>query len=273
MDYEHATQACQYLRTRLPVFPTVGLILGSGLKQLGNQLDNATAIDYADIPHFPKPTVEGHGHQLVVGQVQGVWVACLTGRKHAYEGMDLCNIRILIHTLKMLGCSRLILTNAAGSLNPHWAVGQVALIADHINFLGLNPLAMPNDERLGPRFFPMENAYEPVYRQQMQQIAKELDIELPEGIYLATLGPNFETPAEIRAFKALGADLVGMSTVPEVLVARHVGLSVLGLSAITNLAAGLSEEVLSHEGTLSAAALTSERLTALVLTWIARHGG
>jgi xanthosine phosphorylase len=256
--------AVDAIRARVPgVTPRVGLILGSGLSGIADAIEGAIALDYADLPGFPRPGVEGHAGRLVLGRLGGVPVACLQGRAHLYEGVPAAAVNVLPRTLKALGCEILILTNAAGSLRPEIEPGAIALIEDHINLLGQNPLVGPNADDAGPRFPDMSEVYDGALREGVRRVAERLGIPLRSGVYLATLGPSFETPAEIRAFRALGADLVGMSTVPEAISARHVGLRVLGLSIVTNLAAGLAQHPLSHEETLTqaaGAAATLERL-------------
>ncbi|HXH04294.1 MAG TPA: purine-nucleoside phosphorylase [Candidatus Competibacteraceae bacterium] len=262
--------AAELIRRRAPGFtPRLGLILGSGLGGLADELDEAVAIPYADIPGFPQSSVPGHAGELVLGRLEGVPLACLKGRVHAYEGHGLAVMAVPVRAFRLLGAELLLLTNAAGSLRPEVGAGKVCLISDHINLLPGNPLAGPNDERYGPRFFSMADAYDAGLRARMQAVAQRLGIALAEGVYLATLGPSFETPAEIRAFRTLGADLVGMSTVPEVLLARHCGLKVLALSAVTNLAEGLSAVPLSHEQTLEYAAVAARDLRALVRGFVA----
>jgi homotetrameric cytidine deaminase len=268
--------AVDVIRARLPGFtPRIGLILGSGLGGIAAAIENATAIDYADLPGFPRPGVEGHAGQLVLGRLGGVDVACLQGRVHLYEGMPAAAVNVLPRTLKALGCETLILTNAAGSLRPEIEPGALALIEDHINLLGHNPLLGPNDAAVGLRFPDMSEVYDRDLRARAQAVAARLGIPLRSGVYLATLGPSFETPAEIRAFRALGAELVGMSTVPEAISARHCGLNVLGFSIVTNLAAGLTDQALSHEQTLAVAAQAADRLRRLLvglLEELARDG-
>ncbi len=250
-----APSAVQVIRARRPEFqPRVGLILGSGLGGIADALEDATAIDYAELQGFPRASVEGHAGRLVLGRLAGVRVACLQGRVHLYEGVAAAAVNVLPRTLKALGCELLILTNAAGALRPELAPGTVVLIEDHINLLGRNPLVGVNDPAIGPRFPDLSEVYDRALRERLRGVAGRLGIELPGGVYLATLGPAFETPAEIRAFRVLGADLVGMSTVPEAVSARHCGLKVLGLSIVTNLAAGLAPQPLSHAETLAQAA-------------------
>ena len=263
---DDARTAVEVIRARAPDgAPQVGLILGSGLGGIAAAIEQATAIDYADLPGFPRPGIEGHAGRLVLGQLGGVEVACLQGRVHLYEGVPAAAVNVLPRTLKALGCEVLILTNAAGSLRPEIAPGALALIEDHINLLGHNPLAGPNDPEVGLRFPDMSDVYDPALRTRAQAVAARLGIPLRSGVYLATLGPSFETPAEIRAFRALGAELVGMSTVPEATSARHCGLRVIGFSIVTNLAAGLTDQVLSHEQTLAVAAQAAGRLQNLLV--------
>ena len=230
--------------------PRVGLILGSGLGDVAKAIAETKTVSYRDLPGFPESTVEGHAGRLVLGNLSGVPVACLQGRAHLYEGHAPAELAIPIRTLKELGCDTLVLTNAAGSLDPAIPVGGLMLLSDHINFTGRNPLTGPNDDAFGPRFFDMTDAYDPDLRRRFLAAAAEEAIALTEGVYLCYPGPNFETPAEIRAFRVLGADAVGMSTVPECLVARHCGLRVAAISTITNMAAGLGGAPLSHAQTL-----------------------
>jgi xanthosine phosphorylase len=268
--------ALDVIRARAPDYaPRVGLILGSGLGAIAAAIEHATAIDYAELPGFPRPGIEGHAGRLLLGRLGGVEVACLQGRVHLYEGVPAAAVNVLPRTLKALGCEVLILTNAAGSLRPEIEPGAIALIEDHINLLGQNPLVGPNDAAVGPRFPDMSEVYDRGLRTRAQAVAARLGIALRSGVYLATLGPSFETPAEIRAFRALGAELVGMSTVPEAISARHCGLKVLGLSLVTNLAAGLTDHALSHEETLTMAAQAAGRLQQLLtglLEELARDG-
>jgi xanthosine phosphorylase len=268
MEIEMASlpqQAAQLVASMKPGFtPRVGLVLGSGLGGLAEALTDTTAIPYQELPGFPISTVAGHAGRLILGYLEGVPVACLQGRAHYYEGAENNKIKNLIRTFKALGCEIYFGTNAAGSLRADVGPGNVMLINDHINLQGTNPLLGHNEEEFGPRFIGMENAYDPELRQQMHQVAKTLNIPLTDAVYASVLGPMFETPAEIRAFRILGADAVGMSTVPEVIIARHCGLKVMVLSAITNLAAGMSDENITHENTLHFASLTADRMMTLV---------
>jgi homotetrameric cytidine deaminase len=261
-----STSASELLRARLPKgFPRLAIILGSGLGGLADRLGQATIIPYTELPGFPRPSIEGHAGRLVVGTMRDVPVACLQGRLHVYEGQGTRPIITIIRTLADLGVRVLILTNASGAIAASIAPGAIALIADHINMLGENPLIGPNDDRVGPRFPDMSEVYDSALGRVIADGAVANGIALVHGVYLATSGPSFETPAEIRAFRALGADLVGMSTVPEAIVARHAGLRVLGLSIVTNRAAGLAGQPLSHAETLAVAEKASSDLERLLV--------
>lgn len=248
--------------------PRVGIVLGSGLGGFAEQLTDVRSLAYADIPGFPVPSVAGHAGQFHLGVCQGIPVACLQGRAHYYEGYDHQTIKTLIRTLWRLGCESLILTNAVGALDARIGVGELGLITDHLNFQGRNPLIGPNDAEFGERFVSQDEVYDATLRMQLSQAAEQKNIALHPGIYAATLGPVFETPAEIRAFRLLGADFVGMSTVAEAVVANHCGLPVAAISCVTNLAAGLSTEKLSHAGTLKAAEGGAENLQQLLTQWL-----
>jgi xanthosine phosphorylase len=262
-------EAAASIQKRAPGFHAkMGLILGSGLGPLADELENAIVIPYEEIPHFPVSAVAGHAGNLILGKLSGVPVACLKGRVHMYEGTPLEKIKILIRMLRHLGAHTLFMTNAAGSLRRHIRAGEIVLITDHINFAQYSPLIGPNDDEFGPRFFPMDNAYDLDLRNKMKAAARKANIDLHEGVLLSTLGPSFETPAEIYAFRTLGADLAGMSVIPETLIARHCGLKVVAISAVTNLAAGMLDESLSHEGTLHYAKFSSEKLCALTKTFL-----
>jgi xanthosine phosphorylase len=257
--------AADVLAERAPGFaPRLGIVLGSGLGGLADALAGAVAVPYAELPGFPAPGVAGHSGRVVLGTLAGLPVACLQGRRHVYEGGDPGAMRAPVRALKQAGAHALLATNAAGSLRADVGPGRLMAIADHINLLGVNPLTGPNDDALGPRFPSMRDAYDPELRKLLHRTANELDIDLAEGVYLATAGPTFETPAEIRAFRTLGADAVGMSTVPEVILARHAGLRVVAVSAITNLAEGMGGEELSHEQTLRNAEVAARDLVRLV---------
>ena len=269
-----AHKAAAVIAERAPgLAPKVGLILGSGLGGLGDQISDAQVITYADLPGFPEPSVEGHAGRLILGSLGGVPVACLQGRVHLYEGHAPQVVQTLVRTLKVAGCETLIVTNAAGSLRSDVEAGSLMLISDHINLQPMNPLTGPNDDSFGPRFPPMSGAYDEELRNKFKSAAAQLGVTLHEGVFVALLGPYFETPAEIRAFKVLGADSVGMSVVPEVLVARHCGLRVAAISVLTNLAAGLSYEELSHDQTLHYANLAAGDLSRLIVAFLEGFAG
>ena len=244
--------------------PRAGIVLGSGLGPLADDLADPLAIPYAELPGFPVGGVAGHAGRLVLGELAGTPVAVLQGRAHLYEGTDPAAVRVPVRTIKALGAEILILTNAAGSLRLDVGPGRVMALSDHINMMGMNPLTGPNDDDVGPRFQPLRDAYDPQLRALLHEHARKLEIDLAEGVYLAVAGPSFETPAEIRAFQTLGADAVGMSTVPETIVARHCGLRVVGISAITNFGEGLSDEQLSHDHTLANAERAAAQLRRLL---------
>jgi xanthosine phosphorylase len=250
--------------------PRLGIILGSGLGAVAEALGDAEVIPYTELPDFPAPSVHGHAGTLALGTLSGLPVACLQGRRHVYEGGDPGAMRGPVRALKAAGAEALFVTNAAGSLNAEVGPGSLMAISDHINMLGVNPLTGPNDDSVGPRFPSLRDAYDPELRDTLHEAADSLGVPLAEGVYLATAGPSFETPAEIRAFRTLGADAVGMSTIPEVILARHAGLRVAAVSAITNLAEGMGGEELSHEQTLRYANQAAGDLTRLIIDFCAR---
>lgn len=239
--------AVAYLRQHLPFTPDLALVLGSGLGGLADEIENAVTIPYRDVPGFPVSTAPGHAGQFVAGQLGGKNVLCMQGRFHYYEGHEMSAIALPVRVFKALGCRALVLTNAAGGVNWDFNVGDFMLITDHINFMGANPLRGANDDRIGPRFCDMTQVYAPDLQSLALRVAKEQNLVLQKGVYLGYMGPSFETPAEIRAFRTLGADAVGMSTVPEAIAASHCGLPVLGLSLITNMAAGMAGKRLSGD--------------------------
>jgi xanthosine phosphorylase len=262
-------RAARAIKKRYPNFtPKIGIVLGSGLGGLAQQIEEAVEIPYDELPDFGHSTVPGHEGTLVLGYLEGIPVACLKGRFHYYEGIANPAIQILVRTLKLIGCEIFLATNAAGSMKMEAGPGSLLLVTDHLNFQGTNPLVGLNDDEFGPRFVSMSQAYDLNLRQRMLMAAQELNIVLHQGVYIAVLGPSFETPAEIRAFMTLGADVVGMSTVPEVIVARHCGLRVVVISAITNFAAGLAPGELSHEETLHFAEKVSGNMIALVKKFV-----
>jgi xanthosine phosphorylase len=264
--------AADVIRNLVPAHftPRVALILGSGLGELAQQMMDAVSINFDALPGFPISTVHGHAGELVLGTLSGVPVACMKGRGHFYEGYGMGVMTSAIRTLKLLGCEMLFVTNAAGSLRLDVGPGALVTLTDHINFLPGTPLIGANDERFGPRFFSMANAYDSDLRALLQQTAAGAGIDLHEGVFVACPGPNFETAAEIRAMARLGADVVGMSVVPEVISARHCGIKVVALSVITNLAEGLGDIELSHEQTLKYAALGSSEMATLILGFLER---
>lgn len=258
MIEQNFEETLKFLRSKTDMQPEIGLVLGSGLGGLAVKIENKTVIDYADIPHFLSSTAPGHAGKLIFGELSGKRIVCMQGRFHFYEGYDLKDIVYPIRIMKLLGVKALLLSNAAGGINKEYNVGDFMIIKDHINFLGDNPLRGGNVESLGERFPDMGSIYSMRLRKIAAETAAECDTKIHEGIFIACLGPSYETPAEIRAFRILGADAVGMSTVPEVICASHCGLEVLAISLITNMAAGILDEPLSGEeviiqGQLSAA--------------------
>jgi purine-nucleoside phosphorylase len=266
--FEKAEEAASAIRERIAVTPRVAIVLGSGLGSFAEQIEHPATIPYTGIPHFPRPTVEGHSGRLVAGTVAGVPVAVMQGRVHAYEGYTPEEVTFPMRVLGRLGITTLVVTNAAGGIRLDLKQGQLVLLSDHINFTGRNPLSGPNDGRLGPRFLDMTDPYSKRLRLLAHSVA-----ELSEGVYLSLSGPSYETPAEIRAFRTLGADLVGMSTVQEVLVARHMGIEVLGISCVTNMAAGVLDQPLSHQEVMETGARVQAQLTALLVALLPALAG
>ncbi len=274
--YSQAQAAAEYIRKQTPLKPTVGIILGSGLGDFAAQVEDPTSIPYADIPNFPLSTVVGHSGKLVLGTIAGVSVAVMQGRVHAYEGYRMSEVTFPTRVLGLLGCTTLIVTNAAGGIHPDVPQGSLVLISDHINLTGTNAALGPNEPRFavkpgfGERFFDMSTAYSPALRTLAIAEAAKQGFALTEGVYLAVLGPSFETPAEIRAFRVMGADLVGMSTVHEVLVARHMGIEVLGISLLTNMAAGVpslgqdTADLIHHEDVMEIGRRVERQFTNLL---------
>ena len=252
------------LARRAPAPPRVGIVLGSGLGAVAEAVSDAVVVPYEELPGFPRPTVAGHAGSAVLGRIGDVPVAVFQGRAHLYEGGPMELIRTPIRTLQAAGAEILVLTNAAGSLRAEVGAGSLMAITDHINMTGRNVLAGPNDDAIGPRFPSLRDAYDPELLARLHTAADEIHVTLHDGVYLAVEGPSFETPAEIRAFRTLGADAVGMSTVPEVILARHAGLRVVAVSAITNLAEGMGGEELSHAQTLRNAEIAARDLVRLV---------
>src|ERR1700676_628450 len=252
-DYTRAESAAQFVLAQTPLRPTLGLVLGSGLGGFADELSEATRIPYANIPFFPRSTAVGHAGQMVIGRVGDIAVAAMQGRVHLYEGYPAKEVTFPIRVFGRVGIRALILTNAAGGINLEYKQGALVVLTDHINLQGHNPLVGPNDDGFGVRCPDMTQAYSKPYREITLQAARRLGKTVYRGVYAGLLGPSYETPAEIRYLRTIGADLVGMSTIPEVIVARHMGLRVLAISCVTNMAAGISDEVLNHEDVLRTA--------------------
>jgi purine-nucleoside phosphorylase len=273
-QYTLALAAADHIRSRHPAAPALGIILGSGLGNFASHVEQPTLIPYAEIPNWPLSTVFGHAGQLVLGTLGGTPVAVMQGRVHAYEGYSMAEVTFPTRVLGLLGCSKLIVTNAAGGINTAYGEGALVAISDHINLTGTNAALGANDPRFGlrpgtgERFFDMSTAYSPRLRSLAHIEAENQQLPLHDGVYLAVLGPSFETPAEIRAFRSLGADLVGMSTVHEVIVARHMGLEVLGISLVTNMAAGVSDKQIHHEEVMDIGKRVEAQFTALLKSLI-----
>jgi purine-nucleoside phosphorylase len=257
-------RAVAAIRSRSSLEPAVGLVLGSGLGGLADEVEERVEIPYGDVPGWPAATAIGHAGVLVLGRLGGVALAVLRGRAHLYEGVGAERVVFGVRVLAKLGVRTLVVTNAAGAIRETLRPGQLVLVSDHVNLQGTSPLVGPNDGSLGPRFPDMTDAYDSALREAARAAAARLGIEVDEGVYGAWLGPQFETPAEIRYLRAIGCDLAGMSTVPEVIAARHMGLRCLGISVVTNMAAGITGEKLGHEEVLAVGAEAEPRLSALV---------
>jgi purine-nucleoside phosphorylase len=269
--FDQVMEAAAFLRERLGALaPQIGIVLGSGLGAVADSVAEAVVVPYVEIPHFPQSTVEGHSGRMVAGLLGGAPVVVMQGRVHFYEGYSPQQVTFPMRTLGALGVRSVVLTNAAGGIAEGYRVGQLVALKDHINLMGWNPLVGPNEARFGfrpgtgLRFFDMTEAYSKRLRALARAAASEEGFALREGVYLAVSGPSFETPAEIRGFRALGATLVGMSTVPETIVARHMGIEVLGISCVTNLAAGLGATPLSHEEVFETGRQVEQRLARLL---------
>ena len=267
---ERAIEAADYVRARTRYEPSVGLVLGSGLSALAERVSKADVIDYRDIPHFPRSTVPGHSGRLVLGRLENAQVLMMQGRAHYYEGYPMADVTLPIRVMQALGAKTLMVTNSAGGIRPDLRPGDLMAITDHLNLVGLmgsNPLRGPNDERLGPRFPDMSQAYDPELLEWLRDEAGAQGITLQEGVYAMVAGPNYETPAEVRLLRIIGADAVGMSTVPEVVVARHGGMRVLGVSLISNVAIDSpddSREPISHTQVLAAGQRAAPALAGLL---------
>ncbi|WP_144526743.1 purine-nucleoside phosphorylase [Peribacillus simplex] len=256
--------AASFIKSKIEGSPEIGLILGSGLGVLADEIENPITIPYHEIPEFPVSTVEGHAGQLVIGHLSGKKVVAMQGRFHFYEGYTMEKVTFPVRVMKLLGVEQLIVTNAAGSVNESYEPGDLMLITDHINLMGANPLIGPNEERFGPRFPDMSEAYNKDLRTQAKKIAASLGLDIKEGVYIGNTGPTYETPAEVKMARILGGDAVGMSTVPEVIVARHSGMKVLGISCLTNMAAGILDQPLSHEEVIE----TTEKVKSSFLEFV-----
>jgi len=249
--WERVEETASDIRSRCALLPETAIVLGSGLGDFSDTLLDALATPYASLPHWPASKVVGHAGRLVIGTVAGRRIAALSGRVHFYEGYDLATVAFATRVMGRLGVKRFILTNAAGGINAAFAQGALMIIDDHINLMGSNPLIGPNDDRFGPRFPDMSEVYSARLRKTADEAARAKGVGVSHGIYLATQGPSYETPAEIRLFRSMGADAVGMSTVPEAIAARHMGMEVLGISCISNMAAGMSPQPIVHEDVLA----------------------
>ncbi len=266
-----AVDAARAIQAAAPGFaPRIAMVLGSGLGALADAVTDAVNVPYGEIPGFPEPGVSGHAGQLILGRLGGQPVACLKGRAHAYEGRGIDVMKVPVRAMRLVGCEAIFLTCAAGSLRADIPPGGLMAFADHISLLPGNPLTGPNDDDFGPRFPSLEHAYEPGLRALLKDVAADLDVTLAEGVYAAMIGPSFETPAEIRMLRTLGADAVGMSTVPECILARHCGLRVVATAAITNYGVGMSDEPVDHSRTLAFAGLAGEALGRLVVRFLER---
>ncbi|WP_439647785.1 purine-nucleoside phosphorylase [Collibacillus ludicampi] len=263
-------EARSYIASKIQIAPKVGLILGSGLGVLADEVEDAVEIPYSEIPHFPVSTVEGHASTFVFGKLSGTPVAVMKGRFHYYEGYTLSQVTFPVRVMKALGIETIVVTNAAGGIVPEWEAGDLMVIRDHLNLMFRNPLIGPNDDRLGPRFPDMSNAYAPELRTLAHEVAREQGLELREGVYVGLTGPSYETPAEIRMLRLLGGDAVGMSTVPEVIVANHMGIRVLGISCIANKAAGILDTPLSHDEVIEITKRIRSQFVALVREIVSR---
>ena len=262
---EAIDKAVAAIRKRSKLQPAVGVVLGSGLGNVVKAIDVETEIPYAEIPGAKASTVMGHSGKMILGHAGKVPVVVLSGRMHFYEGYEMREVTLLARVIGRLGIKKLVVTNAAGGVNTSFKPGDLMLISDHINLMGVNPLRGPNIEELGPRFNDMSEAYPESLRKLARDVAKENGIQVQEGVYLALSGPTFETPAEIRAFRTLGADAVGMSTVPEVIVMSHMSIPCLGISCITNMAAGILKQKLGHEEVMETTARVEKQFTQLIV--------
>lgn len=268
--YARAEQAARSIRARTAEQPQVALVLGSGLGAFADEFEGAVKIPYAEIPGFAISTVEGHSGNLVIGKVNGLPLVAMQGRVHYYEGYSMEEVSFPIRTFKLLGIKTLLLTNAAGGIDVELSQGALMVISDHLNLMGVNPLRGPNDDRFGPRFPDLTEVYSRALQEIAVEEARSLGIEIRRGIYAALSGPSYETPAEIHMLRSFGADAIGMSTVPEAIVARQMGMDVLGISCITNMAAGISETPINHEEVMETATRVTASFTQLIRNIIGR---
>jgi purine-nucleoside phosphorylase len=271
-EFSRAEEAAKFVRSKTALRPEIALVLGSGLGDFAEGMADAVRIPYGKIPYFPHSTAIGHAGRLVMGRIAATPVAVMQGRVHLYEGHSIKDVAFPIRVFGRLGIRAVILTNAAGGISTDLQPGNLVLIRDHLNLQGVSPVSGPNDERFGLRFFDMTTAYDSEFQRIAQEEARRLGLELPRGVYAALPGPSYETPAEIQYLKVIGADLVGMSTVPEVIAARHMGIRVLALSCVTNLAAGLSQQAINHLEVLEIGACVQKELVALLTAVIPRMG-
>ncbi|MGL4606702.1 MAG: purine-nucleoside phosphorylase [Eubacteriaceae bacterium] len=262
--FEQVLETCEFIKSKTPLKPTLGLILGSGLGILGDECKNAIVLDYQEIPNFLVSTVQGHSGRLVIGELEGKIVVAMQGRFHYYEGQGMAEITFPVYVMKALGVESIIVTNAAGCCNTDYQPGDLMIISDHLNLSGNNPLIGENDDRLGPRFPDVSNAYDKELINLAEKCGKNLDIPLRKGVYAYFSGPCYETPAEVRMAQILGASAVGMSTAPEAIVAAHAGLPLLGISCLTNMAAGILDQPLDHAEVIEVTQQGSEKFTKLI---------
>jgi purine-nucleoside phosphorylase len=269
--YERATEAARYISAKTQGrAPRVAVVLGSGLGGVADAVVEPVDIPYDEIPHFVNSTVEGHAGRLIIGDCNGVDAVVMKGRFHFYEGYSMEQVTLPVRVFALMGIRTLVLTNAAGGTAPHLSPGSLMIITDHINLMGDNPLRGPNDTRFGPRFPDMTSVYTPAYIAAAHEVAREMGLVLAEGVYLALRGPSYETPAEVRMLRDLGGDALGMSTVPEAIVARHSGMNLLAISCITNVAAGLTRREINHEEVMEVGARSGRHLSELILRLIPR---
>ncbi|ADU30051.1 purine-nucleoside phosphorylase [Evansella cellulosilytica] len=273
MDTKKIQAAKQYIHSKIMEAPDLGLILGSGLGVLADEINNAITIPYSDIPGFPKSTVAGHKGQLVFGDIEGVQVVAMQGRFHYYEGYSMELVTLPVRVMKELGVQTIIVTNAAGGVNTSYQPGDLMLIKDHINFFGTNPLIGPNEERYGPRFPDMSSAYSKKLLQLALQVADEENIRVRKGVYVGMTGPTYETPAEIKMVRSFGGDAVGMSTVPEVIVAKHSNIEVLGITCISNMAAGILDQPLTHDEVIETTEMVKLKFLSFVKAIVRKMNG